>query len=216
MAITWPRALDEFNNLLPKSASLWRVHRTDEFAGMTSAQTIPIEMADPIWAVDFDLDKCTWSEARVLQARLNALQGSFKTFYLTDPMCEFPAADPGGVILGTANVTIHTIDPTTRDAVRFAGLPAGYVLTEGDKWSVNFGSGRRACFSMLETVTASGAGITPLAQVLMPIHTGITTTLQVTLIRPSAKFRVAPNSLDLGKTRHGSVDASTFSALQVI
>lgn len=215
MTIIYPRAIASFADVLPISSIVWRVQRADEFAGLGSSQSIPIELADPLWAADITLDKDQWRDARKVSARLNSLEGSIRDFYLTNPSARWPAADPCGVILGARTVTIASIG-ANRDSVGFAGLPSGYKLTEGDFFSLDFSSNpnRRAAFQLLEDATASGGGATAAVRVFPHVWTGITTGMTVTLIDPSAKFFISPNSLKMGAIRHAIVDGASFSVLQ--
>lgn len=215
MTIIYPRAIASFADVLPISSIVWRVQRADEFAGLGSSQSIPIEMADPLWAADITLDKDKWPDARKVSARLNSLEGSIRDFYLFNPSARWPAADPHGVVLGARTVTIASIG-ADRDSVGFAGLPSGYKLTEGDFFSVDFSSApvRRGAFQLLEDVTAGAGGTTAAVRVFPHVWPGITSGLTVTLIDPSAKFFVAPNTLKMGAIRHAIVDGATFSVLQ--
>jgi hypothetical protein len=217
MAITFPLPLAKLADFLPISGITWRVQRADEFAGLGSSQSIPIELADPLWAADITLDKSRWGAQRIIDARLNSLEGSMKAFELANPLARAPASDPTGAILGASVVTVHTVGPDF-DSLRFTGLPAGYTLTEGDFCEINFGADpvRRAPFQLLETVTASGAGVTPLARVFPHVWPGITAGLAVKLINPTGIFFITPNSLQTGQIRRALVEGSTFSALQRI
>jgi hypothetical protein len=217
MAITFPLSLAKLADFLPISGITWRVQRADEFAGLGSSQSIPIELADPLWAADITLDKSKWADQRVIDARLNSLEGSMKAFELANPLARAPAADPTGAILGANVVTIHTVGGDF-DSLRFTGLPAGYALTEGDFSEINFGADpvRRAPFQLLETGVADGGGTTPLLRVFPHVWPGITAGLAVKLIDPTGFFFITPNSLRNGQTRRALVDGSSFSVLQRI
>lgn len=217
MAISFPRPLTDLADFLPIRSIRWRLQRADEFAGLASSQSIAIEMADPLWAADIECADGYWAEARVIDARLNSLEGSIRAFELCNPLARAPAYDPTGAILGASSVTIAAIG-SEFDTLSLAGLPAGYRISEGDFLSVDFGADpvRAAPFQVLETVTASGAGVAPAFRVIPHVWPGITTGLEVRLIDPRGHFFIAPQSLKTGAIKRALVEGSSFSVLQRI
>jgi hypothetical protein len=215
MAITYPRPISQFAGQFRMSSCVWRVARADEFAGLGSSQSIPIELADPLWGADIELAIDQAAEGRKTSARLNSLEGSIRDFYLFNPLARAPAADPSGSLLGSSTPTLYEISANF-DGVRFTGLPANYVLTEGDFFELNWGSSpvRRAPFQLLETVQASAGGVTPTVRVFPNIWPGIAIGTPVNLIDPSGRFFIVPNSLKIGAMHGLMIDGASFSVLQ--
>ena len=138
-------------------------------------------------------------DAYAAQARLNALAGSLQAFYLYNPAKPGPRMDPKGVVLGGAIPTLSFIS-ANRKIVRMNTLPVGYVISGGDFWAVECGSGRRALIQAVEGSVASAGGVAPEFEVTPHLRPGVTTGLVVQLIRPAAKVKLVPGTLRLENT----------------
>src|SRR5690606_33928716 len=110
------------------------------------------------------------------------------------PEAKGPQADPTGAILGEAEVTIESVGADNR-SLAFAGLPEGYQLTIGDMLHVDYGSpSRRALFTLCESGAADADGETDELEVRPHVRPGITAGAAVTLIKPSAKVKIMPDT----------------------
>jgi hypothetical protein len=108
-----------------------------------------------------------------------------------------PQADPEGTALGAASPTITGVAANNRD-VTLAGLPAGYVLTEGDLLSFTYLSNptRYALHRVMETRTAAAGGGIATVEVSPPIRPGSTWPRPLTLLRPFCKAVIVPGSFE--------------------
>src|SRR5690606_20070392 len=105
--MTAPRPLAEFWDLLPLApGTAWREARNDEVAGLGSGETLATELATPLWAADVVCDWDEWDDARRLAAMVRSFDGPMRSFLMTNPVAEYPAGDPGGLILADAEVAI--------------------------------------------------------------------------------------------------------------
>lgn len=215
MTLSDPRALADFVDLLKIDSVVWRSQRNDEISGVGSGQTWTAETAPPLWGADVTLILMRASEARQVRAIINSLSGPGQSFYLYDPIGKYPASDPDGSILGNSTVLIDTIG-TDNSSVKLSGLPAGYALTPGDYFHVDYGTSptRRAFFEVSDAAVADGSGLTGLFAVYPNIQTGITTTMQVQLAKPSAKVMIVPGSIQPGTTQTLFVSGMGFTAIQ--
>jgi hypothetical protein len=215
MSLSDPRAIADFVDLLRITSVVWRSQRNDEISGQGSGQTWTAELAPPLWGADVTVDILDMTEARQVRAMINSLSGPGKSFYLYDPIGKYPASDPDGSILGSSTVLIDTIGGDNT-SVKLSGLPAGYTLGPGDYFHVDYGSNptRRALFEVSETGIASGAGLTGLFAIYPHIQTGITTTMEVTLIKPAAKVIIVPGSINPGTEQGVTVSGIAFTAIQ--
>lgn len=173
-------------------------------ASVTFAPSIPTEqtrLADgsvvkaslgaTLWQGTAQLAPSTHADAAEVEAKLAKLMRPGETFFAYDPRYNGPRSDPGGVILGAATPTIHTLDADNR-RLRVTGLHAGYVLSVGDYIGWQYGSSptRYALHRVETAATADGAGLTPLFAVEPHIRPGVAVSAAVALVRPRIKAQL--------------------------
>lgn len=202
----------------------WSIRRNDELSGAGDGRFWQAELAPPLWQADVEISTVRNSIARQVAARIRGLNGARDAFFLWDPVSWFPAADPGGAILGSSTVTI--LNPAVgddRSLIRLQGMPAGYVLTVGDKLQVAYSSNpTRYSFhevaDLAGTVTANASGQTTGAgmRIFPHLSVGVEAGDAVTLIRPSARMIVVPGSFDEGTAGPAVTAGMRFQALQKV
>lgn len=209
-----PLPLSVINDHLPISSVEWDIQRNDELSGAGSGDVWQAELADPAWKAVVTLGRGLRDELKQVAARLRSLDGARKAFFLVDPISPFPAADRNGVILGSSSVTVRTTG--NRSLAQLTGLPAGYVLTAGDKMQLQYGSAEDPRFSFVEvsdTVSASVAGL-----IDCPVFPRLPMTLAfgdaVTLIRPACAMIIQPTTHKPGVATHSIIEGAGFTALQ--
>lgn len=124
--------------------------------------------------------------------------GEFEAY---DPRRAYPLADPTGSILGAASVVIASVGVDNR-SLALSGLPAGYVLTKGDYLSYPRSGGRLAYVRLMESVTASGLGVTAEFDVEPFLPSGTVTGAAVTLKKGRGQFIITPGSLVFPRAQH--------------
>lgn len=213
MALTFPAPVSYIADLLRVPRRTFRLDVQQELSGIGNGDVLAAELAPTRWIADIQTKPMRPADARVLQARLEALDGSINAFYLYDPWKCVPAADPGGVILGASAVTINTIGVDNK-SLSLTGLPAGYMITESDQLHFDYGSNptRRALHRAQETVTANGLGVSPNFEVRPHFQPGATGGLAVTLIKAAAKMVLVPGSLSV--QGDGGRTVISFQAVQ--
>lgn len=213
MALTFPLSLAAFADRLPMQTAPFVLEEMMELSGLGSGDVIGAQLAPSRWTTSVRLAPMDFITARGIQTRIESLNGPVHSFYLYSPTNCYPAGDPGGVILASSVVTIDTVGANNK-SLRFTGLPAGYVLTEGDAFGFDYGTNpvRRAYHHIAETVTASGTGLSPLFEITPPLRPGAAVGLPVILKKPSAKMFRMPGPLDVNHTMTHSV--ITFDAMQ--
>jgi len=211
--LTFPLATTQLDDLIPVGPVKWRLKENQELSGVGSGQILAAELAPSLWEADVSSAEYPHDRIDQLQARIEALDGSIRAFYLTDPKRRYPQYDPDGSIFGSAVAVINSIDASNR-AISISGLPASYVLTVGDFFAFDYGTpARRAFHRVVETVAANGSGVTGLFEVRPHIRTGATAGLSVSLISPSLKCIIKPNTLDSGRVSP-VLSQLSFSAVQ--
>lgn len=90
-----------------------------------------------------------------LEAMLRALKGMVYPFYAEDTRRLYPRRGPQSAAYGSA--ALASIVGAGRSEVTFTGLPAGLILSVGDKFSLEI-EGLDRLFEIQEQVVASGSG----------------------------------------------------------
>lgn len=214
MAITFPRPLSEFIETLKIQSIEWDIRRNDQFSGLGNGQILSANVAPPLWNGSVRLALMSYDEYTKIRARIATLDGSMNSFHVYGPPRLYPQSDPDGSILGASVVTIDTLGSDNK-SLRLTGLPAGYQLTEGDLFSYTFSSGTYQAMHMIcEDAIANGSGLTPFFEIRPHLFPDVTVGTGVTLIKPTAKAIIVPNSLRLGSISGQSVNGAAFDVIQ--
>lgn len=214
MALSDPRAAADFASLLKVKSVTWAPRRNDQVDGLGSGDVLLTELASPLFAPQIVCDWMDAAEGRRIDARLTSLTG-LRQFYLADPRGTYPAADPDGAVLGANAIAIHSIGADNA-SVAFSGFPAGYELTEGDFWHVDFSANptRRGFFQLSEPATADGTGITPEIACFPAVWTGIEVGMTAVFANPAMKCVLLPGAVTNASFSGTKATGMAFTALQ--
>lgn len=218
MTLTYPYSLAWLSDILPISAVTWSIKRNDTLSGQGYGRIWQTEMAPPLWVADIELDDATFTrDAKRYAARIRALHGAQEAFFLCDPISPWPAADwRGASIAGyTPSILLAGAD---RSSLALAGLPAGYKLTEGDKFSLSYfvAPQRFGFFEVSEPVVANGLGETPLFSVFPHLPEGPAAGMAVTLVKAACRMIIEPDSHNPGRARRTLTEGARFRVIQKI
>ncbi|MFE3839626.1 hypothetical protein [Pseudogemmobacter sonorensis] len=129
-----------------------------------------------------------------------------------------PAYDPTGAIIAGASPVLQAVAGNNRQ-ISLSGLPAGYTLARGEMLAFAYGSNptRYALHRVRSlTVVASGAGTTPLFDVVPHIRPGWVTGATVTLIRPSCKAVILPDTIRWPSSDPAVSEGIAFDFIQTL
>lgn len=215
MAMTFPLDLPSLADKLSIASVKWDVMRFDQYSGIGSGHDLQAELAAPKWIADIELSPGYSDGLKQIAAITRKLHGSQNAFMLFDPLSQFPQADPDGSVLAASTVQVYTVG-TDRQSLRLKGLPAGYVLTISDKAQIVYSSDptRNFFLEISETVTASGAGITPSFEIYPHIPVGIAIDDVVILKKPACKMIMLPGSSNPGTARNIITEGASFRAIE--
>jgi len=171
----------------------WNLTSQDEYSGTGDSEALNHNLGSRLWMGDITTRAWPHLAARAVMSRVDMLDDGAIPFYLYNPLGCYPAYDPGGTKLGANVATIHTLSGNNKE-MRLTGLPAGYVLTEGDLLAFDYDLTRRAMLRIAKTVTANGAGLTPLFEFRPHAPLGTAAAIVVTLIKPAAKVKLVSGS----------------------
>lgn len=195
--LTFPLALSVLNDIIPVGRAKFRLMNNQELSGMGSGQILAAELAPSLWTAEVSTPQYPHDKIDQVQARLEALDGSIRSFYLADPKRLYPQYDPNGTKLAGFTPTINSINANMR-AISLGGLPGLYAITVGDLLCFDYGSpARRSFHRVVESATAgNSSGITAQFEIRPLVRTGTTTGLTVTLIKPAFKCILKPDSVE--------------------
>lgn len=193
----------------------------DVSSGQGTGQTLVKSVRDQVWNLHAESKVLPPSQIRFWKAKLDGLANGKRLFLGYDFASFFPAKYPkgswptGGSFDGVS-AAINSIG-TNGISISLSGVPAGFVGTIGDKFSITYGGGDPAALCLLETVegfTANGSGVTPEFEVMAEIPIAVAEGDVVSLKRASCHMIISPGSVSSpqDKTGWGSI---TFDAIQV-
>jgi hypothetical protein len=214
MTIAYPLPTNTFFETLFLQDSVLLVDRIDESASrLASGDFITKNLGPSVWRADFFTVALPDEYAIDIQAQINSLRGSEKTFFAYNVRRPYPKNDPTGSILGAATVQIKAIHADSI-ALQFKGLPAGYVLSRGDFLAFDYGINRRRAYhQLLEGGTADGSGETSYLEVEPTIRAGAVINDIVTLKKAAVMMCIVPGSVKLSSENIWS--RLTFQGIQV-
>ncbi len=207
--MTYPMDWADFAGLMPILSAPWRLRRFEQITWSGGAVPDVSEMADPRWSCRVTLDVMDLDAAIEMQALIE-MHGSAHPFLLHDPARLAPRLDPGGIVYGSSTPILLSVAP---GGVAVSGLPAGYVLSRGDRLDIDHGS-TRAIYSVAAPTTADGAGITPLIPLMPPPRTLAAIGQAANLVRPVGSMVILPDSYDPGQHSGGVVRGIQFDAVE--
>ncbi len=209
-----PLSLARINDILPIETVEWDIQRNDELSGDGNGDLWQAELADPFWRATVTLGRGLHAELKRIAARIRALEGAKQSFLLVDPLSPFPAADPKGTIVAGANVTIRATG--NRYLAQVTGLPANYVLTEGDKVQIVYGTQEAPRYAFVEVsqdVIGTAGGIADI-RVFPRLPMSLVIGAPVTLARPACAMIIQPTTHKPGTARRSVTEGAAFTALQ--
>ena len=190
----------------------WDIQRNDEYSGTGDGRVWQAKLAPELWRATVNHSKLLNSVAEELDGAIRALRGAEVPFMMASPLFCAPKSDPKGAGLEGANVTLLSMS-ASRAAVVLAGLPAGYKLTTGDKFS--FAYGERFYFGEIsETAVAAIDGTTAQIAVFPNLPAGAAAGVAVTLIKPACKVVIVPGSYKVGEISGRFTRGGSFQIIQ--
>lgn len=204
-------ALSEIYDRLVIAATRFDIQRNDEFSGVGGGALWQAELARPLWTAEVTLNDQTLNEMKQQAALIRKLDGARQNFLLCDTTSLFPQADPDGTILGSAAVTLGVIG-SDRTIAPLTGLPAGYVLTIGDKMQIN-GASKIAFVEVSQTVAATAGGLAGVA-IFPRLPAWVANGAAVVLKRPACPVVIAPGSHNPGTNQGVETSGAGFKVIE--
>ena len=196
MALTYPLALADFADILPIASLSFHLPEQVVMSRTGQGEVLTADIGDRLWQGRITLGRLTRAEAGRPEVLIELIRQAGRSFLIYDRHRTNPRLDPTGAILGASPVTILALGTDPRE-LSLAGLPAGYTLSAGDHLAFTYGSGLRALHRIVTTtVVASGAGETPLFEVIPAIRPGAAPATAVDLRKAACKAVAVPGSIE--------------------
>ncbi|WP_273687370.1 hypothetical protein [Ketogulonicigenium vulgare] len=187
MTVSYPYALGFLSDRLRANQVQLSIARFDERSGSGDGRIWAAQLAPPLWQLNLSLAARSAEDARALDARLHALDGSRGTFLWRDPTYR-PA---GGFVHGLEAVQITAISDD-RTAISLSGLPVGYEIYAGDRIGISFGEGRQYFATFAEDAIAGASGAVRPVGVFPYLPFGVNVGAAVELVAPVLKVIILP------------------------
>lgn len=203
MALVFPLSMSSFFAPLRVVTSSFHAPATLAIGRTRGGSVTSARLAERLWTGQVTLRPERHASAAVIDARVSVLSEPGRSFFAHPLPLFAPIADPSGAALGAAAPQIHTL--TSPRELRIGGLPAGYVLSDGDFIGFTYGSPvRYALHQIVIGAVAAGDGVTPNIEVSPPIRVGAATGAAIALVRPTIKAVLSPGAPGVARPRMSS------------
>jgi hypothetical protein len=211
VALADPLGKSAFADILDMADISFVPEHMQESSGTGGGETLYADRGPALWRAVVTTIELPHADVKRVMALINSRSGGLKTFLLYDKALPYPSSDPDGSIFGSATPEVGTI--TNRNTVAFTGFPADYVIPAGTYLEITFDTSRKYLGQFCEARTANGSGAVAAVDVTPPLPASVATADAVTVIKPSGKFKLVPNSVrvTLATPLHASI---TFEAKQ--
>lgn len=170
-----------------------------------------------LWTGSMSLIPHYPDQQREVLSIIHALQEVDTFFNVHDPLRAWPMMDPGCVALGSATPTIGSI-AADRRSIGMNGLPAGYRLRPGDRFSFSYSaSPTRIAYHEIRTSHFAGSGGTAGGIEVTPaIRPGAVAGAAIELLRPACRAMIIPGSVRPPSRGRGIEQGTGFDWVQVL
>lgn len=205
MALTFPRDMTTARRWSTADLTL---QRRQQFSRTRGGLTLGADLGHALWLGAFQTFPARAAEVDAILADFETLGGLARPFFVHPAFRARPLTLAAGATL--PGLTVEAIR-SDRSAVRIAGLPAGFVLTAGDWFSVTTAAGGREAARLATGGTADSAGLSPFVEIYPGLRVnvkakttttnadGTTTTTPgdaVALVNPLLEMTLTPGTLE--------------------
>lgn len=208
------KPLSYLNDILCIESATFNIKRNDELSGDGSGRFWQAELAPPIWECTINVAPQTHDDAKQITSRIRALEGSKDTFLLTDPISREPQFDKNRTFAGMTS-RISSISQNGK-TISISGLPQGFNLTFGDKFSIVYGvdSDRYSFHEIVSDVVAGSNGQALNVSVFPFIPPAILVNDIISLYDAACKMIIYPDTFTSGTSSFAVTSGISFRAIQ--
>lgn len=220
MAVSFPVPLVDFADTIDVASGTFKLSESRKASISGRGEVFTREGGARRWEGMVSLTAAPNARAGYFDVLLDVLTGSGASALLYDHRRPYPILDPFGTTLAASVVIIDSV-PLSLKELTLSGLPAGYTLSRGDYLSFTYldvtGTQQWSLHRVVDiAVTASGAGVTPLFEIIPHLPEGIALVgTGVALKKPSCKVVLRPRSTEHSKGMPGRVsEGQVFEFVQ--
>lgn len=215
MALSFPLTAAQFIDMLGVESCTFELGEAMQTSETGGGEIITASLGVRLWSATINLKTGYHATVAEQTAVLSMLRQPGRSFFAYDKARQFPAADPGGLLLGASTPTIASL-PSNRE-IGIEGLPPSYVLTPGDRVAFAYGSSptRYALHEIVVGGLADVAGALTV-EVTPEIRAGAAVGAAITLVRPLMKAVLAPGQTKLGTSSARTTAGATFQIQQTL
>jgi hypothetical protein len=221
MPITFPVPLSDFADTIDVAAGQFNLSESRRLSISNRGEVFTRSGGARRWEGNITLTPAQNARSGSFDVMLDILTGAGASLLVYDHRRPYPARDPTGSILGSSVVVIASALSNFVE-LSLSGLPPGYVLSRGDYMSFTFvdvtGQTQWSLHRVVGlTVTASGAGVTPVFEVSPQLPDDVTLVGKVvTLKKATCKVAVRPQSARYSRGSAGTVsEGQSFDFVQM-
>jgi hypothetical protein len=194
MSLADPLALASFADLIRQSDVEFELSWSQQRAATAGGETLYADRAPGLWHARIMTPPMAHADAQSIKALINSRAGGLKTILLNDRRLPYPSSDPTGSLFGAATPVVGVI--TDRLHVAFTGFPNSYSIPRGTYFQVIFDTSRYYLGQFAEAKTAHvSTGAVTTVEIIPALPASVDPGDAVTVLKPSGKFRIVPNSL---------------------
>ncbi|MCB5412246.1 hypothetical protein [Pseudogemmobacter faecipullorum] len=187
MALTFPFEPAFLSDLLcTRDGVLLELMRKDEASGSGDGRVWTAQLAQPLWSVSITFGAKEKTQAREIDAKIRALDGSRQAFLWADALYK-----PGAGRAAGAGAKVSAISPDRR-RISVTGLPADYVVRAGDRASIALTGGKHYFCEFSESAMANTVGALSNISVMPFIPMGVNLGVAVQMDKPILRLRIEP------------------------
>ncbi|AJE47191.1 hypothetical protein [Celeribacter indicus] len=184
---TYP--LDFLSDELGLEAVTFDVQRNEEMHGTGDGAVWRTELARPLWKITVSLHLRHAELGRAIDAKLLGM-GAGDDFLFADPSYHGPAWGPGSYLLHDMTVCLSGVSEDRR-SVSLTGLGSNFLLSAGDRFSIEYGAGKVYFGVFRESRSIASSADAAEIQVFPYLPLGIPVGAELELVKPFLKVMLA-------------------------
>lgn len=207
MAETFPVTLSKFFDAIGIVTMTFDLSESMTGDETNGGEIIGVSLGARLWSGSATVRIANHADADRFSAKINLLRQPAASFYASPIYREGPQSDPSGAGLSAFSPKLNSVANNNRD-ITISGLPAGFVLTQGDKLSFVY-NGRQAFHEIYKGGTANSSGVRSGIEVTPPIRGGYQEGSDIQLVSPQVRAKIVPNTFT--PTQYAGVLATGYS-----